>query len=162
MKLNPSSLPAKRDFITKWFHPTLVGFIPSARTDLVEKSQVEIRLGFFLSTLLQNRSAEQVFSKSIRGFRSVGRLIPWRWWELHVTAIFRGGAPCAQTDLCIIIFYWAPYNPSTTLIIKQKLHNNMSFLTRLYLNFTFLHRRIRKKIINNDGCSIDIKSSFPE
>ena len=31
------SLPAKRDFITKWFHPTEVGFNPSVRTDLVEK-----------------------------------------------------------------------------------------------------------------------------
>ena len=31
-------IPTKSDFITKWFHPTGVGFIPSARTDLVEKS----------------------------------------------------------------------------------------------------------------------------
>ena len=38
MKLNPSPLPAKRDFIAKRFHPTKVGFIPAARTDLVEKS----------------------------------------------------------------------------------------------------------------------------
>ena len=30
-------LPTQSDFITKWFHPTKVGFIPSARTDLVEK-----------------------------------------------------------------------------------------------------------------------------
>ena len=37
MKLNPSFLPTKSDFITMWFHPAKVGFIPSARTDLVEK-----------------------------------------------------------------------------------------------------------------------------
>ena len=37
MKLNPSLLPTKSDFITKWFHPTKAGFIPSDRTDLVEK-----------------------------------------------------------------------------------------------------------------------------
>ena len=42
------SLPAKRDFITKWFHPTLVGFIPSVRTDLVEKSHPLTRMAFFL------------------------------------------------------------------------------------------------------------------
>ena len=41
-------LPAKRDFITKWFHPTLVGFIPSARTDLTEKSTC-LRKCFFLA-----------------------------------------------------------------------------------------------------------------
>ena len=28
----------KADFITKWFHPTQVGFIPSERTDLAEKN----------------------------------------------------------------------------------------------------------------------------
>ena len=31
-------LPTKSDFITKRFHPTIVGFIPSERTDLVEKN----------------------------------------------------------------------------------------------------------------------------
>ena len=31
-------LPTQSDFITKWFHPTEVGFIPSVRTDLVEKN----------------------------------------------------------------------------------------------------------------------------
>ena len=38
MKLNPSFLLTKSDFITQRFHPTEVGFIPSARTDLVEKN----------------------------------------------------------------------------------------------------------------------------
>ena len=34
--------------------------------------------GFFLGTPVQNRSVSQVFSKSIRVFRPMGRLIPWR------------------------------------------------------------------------------------
>ena len=33
-------LPTKLDFVTKWFHSTIVGFIPSARTDLVEKKHL--------------------------------------------------------------------------------------------------------------------------
>ena len=56
--------------------------------------------GFFLVIPFQNQSAEQAFSKSIRGFRSVGRRIPWRWWEMHATAVFRGATPYLQTDLC--------------------------------------------------------------
>ena len=43
------SLPAKRDFIAKWFHPTLVGFIPSARTDLTEKRRLQKQSSFFLA-----------------------------------------------------------------------------------------------------------------
>ena len=44
----------KADFITKWFHPTQVGFIPSERTDLVEKDSdcITIRVFFCVSTLI--------------------------------------------------------------------------------------------------------------
>ena len=28
------------------------------------------------------------------------RLPPWRWWALHLTAIYRGRAPCLQQNLC--------------------------------------------------------------
>ena len=49
------SLPAKQDFITKWFHPTLVGFIPSARTDLVEKSTCGSKC-FFLGWVVEFES----------------------------------------------------------------------------------------------------------
>ena len=53
---------------------------------LIQKSLICLvdKLGFFVETLLQNRSAEQVFSKSIHGFRSVGRLIYWRWWVAKI------------------------------------------------------------------------------
>ena len=46
MKSNPSPLPTKSDFITKWFHPTYVGFIPFVRTDLVDKKNHFFRSGF--------------------------------------------------------------------------------------------------------------------
>ena len=73
-----ASLPREAGFHREAISSTEGGFIPSARTDLVEKSQVEIRLGFFLGTPLQNRSISQVFSKSIHGFPSADRRIPWR------------------------------------------------------------------------------------
>ena len=42
MKLNPSSLSCRKaDFIAKRFHPTIVGFIPSVRTDLIKKRGYE-------------------------------------------------------------------------------------------------------------------------
>ena len=48
MKLNPSYSPREAGFHREAISSTEGGFIPSSRTDLVEKSQVEIRLGFFL------------------------------------------------------------------------------------------------------------------
>ena len=48
MKLNPSYSPREAGFHREAISSTEGGFIPSARTDLVEKSQVEIGLGFFL------------------------------------------------------------------------------------------------------------------
>ena len=47
MKLNPPIFCRKADFIAKRFHPTIVGFIPSVRTDLVEKRPSRNRLGLF-------------------------------------------------------------------------------------------------------------------
>ena len=51
--------PREAGFHREAISSTAGGFIPSARTDLVEKSQVEIRLGFFLGAPLQNRSVFQ-------------------------------------------------------------------------------------------------------
>ena len=48
----------------------------------MKKVQV-FRLGFFVIPF-QNRSAEQVFSKSIRVLRRKDRLIPWRWWVAKI------------------------------------------------------------------------------
>ena len=81
------------------FHSVAISL--ARRANFTEKSQVEIRLGFFLVMLLQNRSLCLIFSKSIHSFQSADRLIPWQWWELHLTAIFRGATPCLWTNLCI-------------------------------------------------------------
>jgi len=46
MKLNPSSNPTKSDFITQVISSIEDGFIPSDRTDLVEKERQVERLVF--------------------------------------------------------------------------------------------------------------------
>ena len=52
MKLNPSPNPTKSDFITQVISSIEDGFIPSDRTDLVEKERQVFRLVFlFLGVL---------------------------------------------------------------------------------------------------------------
>ena len=47
-------------------------------TQVQPKEKGRLLATFSFVIPFQNRSVEQVFSKSIRGFRSVDRLIPWR------------------------------------------------------------------------------------
>jgi len=72
MKLNTPPSPA-----AKQISSTTSGYLPPT-ADLVKKSQVEIRLGFFPVLPLQNQYVPQIFSKYIHGFRSADRLITWR------------------------------------------------------------------------------------
>ena len=83
----------------------IVRIICRRQTSFKKRTFVGRQKCFFVVTPLQNRSAEQVFSKSIRVFLSVDRLIPWWWGELHLTAVFRGATPCLQTNLCIIVLW---------------------------------------------------------
>lgn len=57
---------------------------------------------FLFGTPLQNRSVPQVFSKSIHDFRSVGRLIPWRWWNVSLTRYL----PETWHHACKRIYVW--------------------------------------------------------
>ena len=77
-------------------------FTRSVRNEFHWKKPIAFAIGFFLGRGGQFRTVCLIFLKSIHGFRSADRLIPWRWWELHPAAVFRGAAPCLQTNLCII------------------------------------------------------------
>ena len=79
----------KSDFITKWFHPTIVVFIPSVRTDLVEKrEQVKDLLSFFWRRHPEFRSA--VGRPNVANRNSacvcmvVARKSVWIVWSVHV------------------------------------------------------------------------------
>jgi len=51
---------------------------PSSKAPAKKDKGTQLRSLIFFGTPFQNRSIPQVFSKSIRVFRSVDRLIPWR------------------------------------------------------------------------------------
>ena len=57
---------------------------------------------FCFGTPFQNRSAPQVFSKSIHVLRQADRLIPWWWWELTVSAIFRAFSAMLANEVYVL------------------------------------------------------------
>ena len=73
MKLNPSSHPAKAGFHREAISPNAVGFIPSQRTDLVEKATKFCRiLSLFLGLPTRIRTAD-LQSRSLTRYPAV----PW-------------------------------------------------------------------------------------
>ena len=106
MKLNPSNNPTKSDFIMQVISSIKDGFIPSDRTDLVEKVLFE-RTGLFLSFVSEKELGEN------RGF--------FNFYSLsHILLALETFYSHPQE-----VFYEISHNNCTTVLIATTTHYNI-------------------------------------